>query len=69
MTYNWNWSYKIDEYNIESFDIVPNSFVDMIEMNNTNSVSVKLYNIVNDDFEKDTVIDITMEHFVKMMPI
>ena len=41
----------------------------MIEMNNTNSVSVKLYNIVNDDFEKDTVIDITMEHFVKMMPI
>lgn len=65
MTYNCNGSYKIGEYNIESFDIVPNSFVDMIEMNNTNSVSVKLYNIVNDDFEKDTVIDITMEHFVQ----
>jgi len=69
MTYNCNGNYKINGYNIESFDIVPNSFVDMIEMNNTNSVSVKLYNIVNDDFEKDTVIDITMEHFVKMMPI
>lgn len=69
MTYNCNGTYTINGYNIESFDVVPNSFVDMIEMNNTNSVSVKLYNIVNDDFEKDTVIDITMEHFVKMMPI
>ncbi len=65
MTYNCNGTYTINGYNIESFDVVPNSFVDMIEMNNTNSISVKLYNIVSDDCENDTIIDITMEHFVK----
>ncbi|WP_346205362.1 hypothetical protein [Aeromonas salmonicida] len=31
---------------IKSFDIMPNTFSDMIEMNNTNSVSVRLFNVV-----------------------
>ena len=65
MIYSINGIYQMDKYRVESFDVVPNSFIDMIEMNNTNSVSVKLYNIISNDIEKDDVINMTVSHFVK----
>ncbi|MCF5717184.1 hypothetical protein K3H30_05600 [Aeromonas veronii] len=36
----------IGNTSIKSFDIMPNTFSDMIEMNNTNSVNVRLFNVV-----------------------
>ena len=37
----------VGDITIDSFDIVPNSFADMITMNTTNSVTVRLFDIIS----------------------
>lgn len=50
---------------INSFDIVPNSFSDMTMMNNTNSVKVKLFNIVSHMLPRDARIELSVENYFK----
>lgn len=55
----------IGPYSVKSFDVVPKSFIDMVEMNNTNHIAVKLYNIVSNDIEKEDTVDLNLTNSIK----
>ena len=55
----------INDIEIDSFDIVPNSFSDMTMMNNTDSVKVKLFNIVSHMLPRETRIELSVENYFK----
>lgn len=50
---------------IESFDIVPNSFSDMSAMNRTNSITVKLFDIVSYILAPDATIEVSFKNYYK----
>ncbi len=61
----YNSNLRIGEHIIKSFDIVPNSFEDMIQMNKTNKVKVNLFNIQSDTIHKDDNVELEMISFIK----
>lgn len=50
---------------LKSFDIVPNSFIDMQRMNESNKVKVRLFNIQSNTLRKDERIELEMTNSVK----
>ncbi len=50
---------------IESFDIVPNSFSDMTTMNSTDSITVKLFDIVSCILAPDATIEMSVKNYHK----
>lgn len=61
----YNNNLRIGEHIIKSFDIAPNSFEDMIQMNKTNKVKVNLFNIQSDTIHKDDNVELEMISFIK----
>lgn len=55
----------IADITIESFDIMPNSFSDMTIMNSTDSVKVRLFDIVSHILTRDTRIEISVKNNYK----
>ena len=54
---NHDGNLTIKNHVLKSFDIVPNSFLDMQQMNESNKVKVRLYNIESDTLHKDDKIE------------
>jgi len=55
----------IKNHVLKSFDIVPNSFLDMQQMNESNKVKVRLFNIQSNTIQKDENIELEMTNLVK----
>jgi hypothetical protein len=55
----------IDNHIIKSFDIVPSSYSDFKEMNEKNSISIKLFNIQSDTIDKEDEVEFKMRNFFK----
>ena len=55
----------INNHVLKSFDIVPNSFLDMQKMNESNKVKVRLFNIQSDTIQNDEVVELEMTNLVK----
>ncbi|MDO9103394.1 MAG: hypothetical protein Q7U57_00395 [Methylovulum sp.] len=55
----------IQNHVLKSFDIVPNSFLDMQQMIESNKVKVRLYNIQSDTLHKDDKVELEITNFVK----
>ena len=60
-----NGNLMIDKHIIKSFDIVPNSFPDMLQMNKIDKVKVKLFNIQSNTIHNDDVLELEMDNFIK----
>jgi len=60
----YNGEFKISNHIVKSFDIVPNSFEDMIQMNETNIIKVHLFDIQSDTMHNDAHI-LEMTNFIK----
>lgn len=50
---------------LKSFDIVPNSFLDLQQMNESNKVKVRLFNIQSNTIQKDEEVELEMINSVK----
>jgi len=61
----YNGNFMIGEHIAKSFDIVPNSFEDMIQMNKTNKIKVNLFDIQSDTIHKDDSVELEMINFIK----
>lgn len=61
----FNGNFRIGEYIIKSFDIVPNSFEDMIQMNKTNKIKVQLFDIQSDTIHNDDSVELEMINLIK----
>lgn len=55
----------IKNHVLKSFDIVPNSFLDMKKMNETNKVKVRLFNIQSSTIQNDENIELEVKNLVK----
>lgn len=55
----------VNNHVIKSFDVVPNSFLDMKKMIEINKIKVRLFNIHSKTIESDAIIDLEMENLVK----
>lgn len=55
----------INNFVLKSFDIVPNSFIDMQQMNESNKVKVRLFNIQSNTIRNDERIELEMINSVK----
>lgn len=61
----FNGNFRIGEHIVKSFDIVPNSFEDMIQMNKINKIKVNLFDIQSDTIHNDSIVELEMANFVK----
>lgn len=55
----------INNFVLKSFDIAPNSFIDMQQMNESNKVKVRLFNIQSNTIRNDERIELEMINSVK----
>ena len=62
---HYNDNLMIGKHIIKSFDIVPNLFLDMIKMNETNKVKVQLFDIYSDTIQNDDSLELEMTNFTK----
>ncbi|HHF3141442.1 TPA: hypothetical protein ACPJ1R_002703 [Vibrio alginolyticus] len=62
---NWAGKLVIHGEVFESFDIVPNSFSDMVSMIDTDSITVKLFDIVNRMYPKNTNVKLSVKNLKK----
>ena len=56
---------KIENHYIESFDIEPLSHSDMLEMNETNKLKVRLFDIKSSTIDKEDVLDAEITNLTK----
>ena len=63
--HNHDGDLTIKNHVLKSFDISPNSFLDMQQMNESNKVKVRLFNIQSDTIQKDYVVELEMTNLVK----
>jgi len=61
----WLLKFTRPKHIIKSFDIVPNLFLDMIKMNETNKVKVQLFDIYSDTIQNDDSLELEMTNFTK----
>ncbi|OHE03674.1 MAG: hypothetical protein A2329_05670 [Sulfurimonas sp. RIFOXYB2_FULL_37_5] len=61
----YNGNFRIDEHILNSFNIIPNSFEDMIQMNETNKIKVQLFDIQSDTIHNDDSVELEMINFIK----
>jgi hypothetical protein len=62
---NHDGNLTIKNHVLKSFDIVPNSFLDMQQMNESNKVKVRLFNIQSDTIKKDEEVELEITNLVK----
>lgn len=53
MVRSYNGNLIIGKHIVKSFDIVPNTFLDMIQMNKTNKIKIQLFHIESDTIHYD----------------
>lgn len=61
----YNGNFRIGEHIVKSFDIVPNSFEDMIQMNKTNKIKVNLFDIQSNTIHTDDHVELEMNNIIK----
>ncbi|EGR2924066.1 hypothetical protein DLI05_24595, partial [Vibrio parahaemolyticus] len=62
---DWSGRLVIHGETIESFDIVPNSYTDMATMISSDSVTVRLFDIVNRMYPKNTQVELSVKNLQK----
>lgn len=62
---NHNGDLIIKNHVLKSFDIVPNSFLDMQQMNESNKVKVRLFNIQSSTIQKDEKVELEITNLVR----
>ena len=60
-----NGYYYLNGIKIESFDIVPYTFTELINMNKTNSIQIRLHNVISEGIDKKDIVNLTVENLVK----
>ena len=60
-----NGNLTIGEHVIKSFDIEPNSFEDMIQMNKTNKIKVRLFNIQSETIHNQDHVELEIVNIIK----
>lgn len=61
----YNGNFRIGEHIVKSFDIIPNSFEDMIQMNKTNKIKVNLFDIQSNTIHTDDHVELEMNNIIK----
>jgi len=57
--------FMLGNHELKSFDIVPNSFLDMQQMEEMNKVKIQLFNIESNTISNDSNVSFEIEHFIK----
>ena len=60
-----NGKFMLGQHELKSFDIIPNSFLDMQQMIKTNKVKVQLFNIQSNTIPNDSNVSFEIENFIR----